>query len=97
MVVVIEAPSPELIKAALDDLGSQLGREPENFSDVLYKVDLRELQNKRPAIFISRTIQYLHNGLAGIRPHSEGSLEPVEFEPHLSGIAISIRASGENA
>lgn len=72
MVVVIEAPSPELIKAALDDLGSQLGREPENFSDVLYKVDLRELQNKGLQYLSPEQLEYLHNRLAEFGPILKG-------------------------
>ena len=46
MVVVVDGQDPDTIKKAMDDLGEQLHREPESFSDILYKVDTRHLQAK---------------------------------------------------
>lgn len=72
MVVVVEGDNRTEIQKALDDLGQQLEREPENFSEILYKVDTTHLQHKG--------LQYLDP------PQLEGLLARLEeFGPVLRG------------
>lgn len=53
LVVVIEGDKPQLVTAALDDLGQRMEKETDSFQNVLYKVDPREFPMRKGLQFQS--------------------------------------------
>ncbi|WP_166820795.1 MMPL family transporter [Thalassoroseus pseudoceratinae] len=57
IVVVVESDHSDLIRSILDDLGPRLEREPELFSDVLYRIDTSQLRRKGLQYFTPAELQ----------------------------------------
>lgn len=72
LVVVFEGANPDVIKFAMEDLGSRLHAEPELFSQILFKVETENLKRK---------------GLQFLSPEKleEGLEHLEEFRPVLNG------------
>ena len=78
LVAVVEAESPALIRQAIDDLGARMTREPEHFTNVLYRVEPGRLRQKG--------IQYL-----GLEQLQEGLDRLDAFAPVLRGQWSSVQ------
>lgn len=75
IVVVIEGESPKPIQAALEDLGHRLSREPELFSDILYKADTTALRRKGLQYFHPDQLAAGLNRLTDYQPAANGQWE----------------------
>lgn len=92
IVVVVEGPTPAVIKHTLDLLGGRLGQESDVFQSVLYKV--------QPGVLREKGLQYLspqqlEAGLARLAayiPVVRGEWEVVGLERIISGLTAQLRA-----
>jgi hypothetical protein len=80
VIVAVEGPTVDGIKEILDDLGARLQREPELFSNILYKFDSGPLQRKWLQY---ATPEHLHAGLRRVNAYApvfRGNWSLIELE-----------------
>jgi hopanoid biosynthesis associated RND transporter like protein HpnN len=82
IVVVVEADSPDIITAALDDLGERLRADERHFRNIFYKVAVDQEQLKRKGLqFLSPAqLELLLSQLNELRPVIQGDWEQVNLE-----------------
>jgi len=80
LVVVVEADKPAAIKAALDDLGDRLSREPALFRHVLYKVQPNALRRKGLQYLTPDQLETGLQRLQEYRPILEGRWDRVSLD-----------------
>ncbi|MDB5339426.1 MAG: hopanoid biosynthesis associated transporter like protein HpnN, partial [Planctomycetaceae bacterium] len=93
MVVVVEGQNRETIKKTLDDLGTQLEREPENFSEVLYKVDTRHLQHKGLQYLAPAQLEMLLTRLEEFGPVLRGRWNLLNLNRIYQGLRYQLQQS----
>lgn len=91
LVVVVEGESPDAIKAALDDLGSRIVREPERFSHVLYKVDPGPLKRKGLQYLSPQQLEQGLEYLDQFRPVLDGGWKRLRLDFLATGLLLQIR------
>jgi hypothetical protein len=89
LIVVVEAGTPERIRAAMDHLGPQLERETQFFRNVLYRVDLRRLRQAGLQFLstadLERVEQHVRQAQASLASGQNGlSLEQTFARLHLA-------------
>ncbi len=101
MVVVVEADDPEIIKAALDDLGERVVQEPERFANVLFRIEPGRLPAKGLQYLSPRELEAGLMRLERYAPLLEGRWELAQLEslvPRLTRqIAERLPASSAEA
>ncbi|MCA9070716.1 MAG: MMPL family transporter, partial [Planctomycetaceae bacterium] len=80
IVVVVEGESPQSIQTALDDLGSRLSREPELFTNILYKADTTALRRKGLQYFPAQQLAAGLNRLIDYQPAAQGRWEAARLD-----------------
>lgn len=80
IVVVVEGEKPKPIQTALDDLGNRLSREPELFSNILYKADTTALKRKGLQYFPPRQLDAGLNRLTDYQPVAQGRWEAARLD-----------------
>ncbi|MCA9041409.1 MAG: MMPL family transporter, partial [Planctomycetaceae bacterium] len=93
LVVVVEGRNPNRIKQVLDELGQRLESQPEQFANVLYKVEPGRLQEK--GLYYLRPDQ-LTTGLERleeIRPALEGNWQYLGVEGLLGGFSQKLNST----
>ncbi|MBW3542283.1 MAG: MMPL family transporter [Planctomycetes bacterium] len=99
VVVVVEDSSPAAIRAALDNLGARLNREPELFSQTLYKIDTGQLGRKALQFLTPEELQRGLERLAAWRPVLDGQWERLRLDALASRLRYQIaqRGADDNA
>lgn len=93
MVVVVEGPDPETIEHTLDDLGAQLEREPENFTDVLFKVDTSNLRHKGLQYLSPDQLETLLTRLEDFGPVLKGRWNLLNLNRIYQGLRYQLQQS----
>lgn len=66
MVVVVQGDDPEAMKASLEDLAQLIGKHPDHFDRVFYKVDLAHLKNRSLLFLPNEQIRRIQDQLRGM-------------------------------
>ena len=93
MVVVVEGQERATIQKTLDDLGAQLEREPENFSEVLYKVDTTHLQHKGLQYLAPEQLEMLLARLEEFGPVLRGRWNLLNLNRIYQGLRYQLQQS----
>lgn len=93
MVVVVEGPDPKMIEHTLDDLGAQLEREPENFTDVLFKVDTSNLRHKGLQYLSPDQLETLLTRLEDFGPVLKGRWNLLNLNRIYQGLRYQLQQS----
>lgn len=93
MVVVVEGKDRKTIQTTLDDLGAQLEREPENFSEVLYKVDTTHLQHKGLQYLDPEQLEALLTRLEEFGPILRGRWNLLNLNRIYQGLRFQLQQS----
>lgn len=93
MVVVVEGPDSNAIKQTLDDLGAQLEKEPENFADVLFKVDTSSLRNKGLQYLAPDQLETLLTRLEDFGPVLKGRWNLLNLNRIFQGLRFQLQQS----
>ncbi|RMG38926.1 MAG: hypothetical protein D6725_06405 [Planctomycetota bacterium] len=93
IVVVVEAPTPQMIKQILDELGAALEQEPELFSSPLYKVDAGALANKGLQYLSPAELAAALERIEELRPVLDGQWEQLTLEAMFSNWARRVQES----
>src|SRR5688500_3652865 len=80
IVVVVEGEKSQPIEAALDDLGERLSREPELFTNVLYKADTSALRRKGLQYFRPDQLAAGLNRMVDYQPLAQGRWEAARLD-----------------
>lgn len=80
IVVVVEGESPQPIQKVLDDLGARLAREPELFTNILYKADTSALRRKGLQYFPPQALAAGLNRLTDYQPVAQGRWEAARLD-----------------
>ena len=80
IVVLVEGEAPLPIQAALDDLGGRLSREPELFTNLLYKADTSALRRKGLQYFRPEQLSAGLNRLTDYLPAAQGRWEAARLD-----------------
>lgn len=95
MVVVVEGSDTKQIKKVLDDIGSQLEREPENFAEVLYKVDTSELKHKGLQYLSPDQLETLLTRLEDFGPVLRGRWNLLNLNRIYQGLRFQLQQSAK--
>ncbi|MAT15103.1 MAG: hypothetical protein CMJ46_07510 [Planctomyces sp.] len=87
LVVVVEGNSPNRIKAVLDELGERLSTHPDQFANVLYKVEPGRLRGKGLYYLSPEQLQTGLSRLEELRPALEGNWHYLGIENLLGGFS----------
>ncbi len=87
IVVVVESDHSDLIRSVLDDLGPRLEREPELFSDVLYRIDTSQLRRKGLQYFTPGELQSGLRNLEQFGSAINGRWDQTRLDVQFSGFA----------
>jgi hopanoid biosynthesis associated RND transporter like protein HpnN len=80
IVVLVEGEQPGPVQAALEDLGGRLSREPELFSNILYKADTSALRRKGLQYFEADQLAKGLNRLTDYQPLAQGRWEAARLD-----------------
>lgn len=80
IVVVVEGEKSQPIEAALDDLGGRLSREPELFTNILYKADTSALRRKGLQYFKPEQLAAGLNRMVDYQPLAQGRWEAARLD-----------------
>jgi hopanoid biosynthesis associated RND transporter like protein HpnN len=90
-VVAVEGQVPESVRAALDDLGSAVEREPELFDRVLYRLDPAGLQSKSLQYLTPQQLEAGLRRLASFGPILDGHWDRAGLESYARRLAAHLR------
>jgi uncharacterized protein len=93
IVVLVEAAEPRLIQSALDDLGGRLSREPELFTNLLYKADISALKRKGLQYFRPEQLSAGLNRLADYAPVAQGRWEYARLDYAIRATDYRLRTA----
>lgn len=102
IVVVVEAPSTDLIFPVIDDLGQRLKDDPKHFQNVLFRVGHEHLRSKGLQFLNPDQLDMLLAQMDELRPVIEGDWERVNLETVVHQILqrwrlLQIRAAATRA
>ena len=80
MIVAVEAPQSDTIKAILDELGNRLRQETDLFEGVLYKIDLRPLRSKGLQYLTPEQLETGINRLSDYEPVLSGQWDLIRLD-----------------
>ena len=90
IVAVVEDEDPDALRAALDDLGGRLRREPTLFTNVLYKIDPTALRGKGLQFLAPEQLAATGRRLEQFRPVARGNWELVRLESLTGRLAYQL-------
>lgn len=93
MVVVVEGQDRAVIQKTLDELGAQLEKEPENFSEILYKVDTSHLQHKGLQYLAPQQLETLLARLEEFGPVLRGRWNLLNLNRIYQGLRYQLQQS----